>query len=89
MRFTGLAIADDLEMKALDPWGDLVERAVASFAAGCDVLPVCSSPAALPEIAERLAAPDLADRLAVANRRLASFRRRLAQLKKAAGARSE
>jgi beta-N-acetylhexosaminidase len=85
LRFTGVAFADDLEMKALDSWGDLVERAVASFAAGCDVLPVCSSPAALPEIAERLAAPELAPRLASANRRLTGLRRRLARLRKAAG----
>lgn len=71
--FTGLAIADDLEMKALDPWGDLAERAVTSLAAGCDVLPVCSEPEALPELTERLSAPELRALLDVATRCLASF----------------
>ena len=36
--FEGLAFSDDMEMKALDAWGDLPERCEIAFAAGCDVL---------------------------------------------------
>ena len=42
MRFRGAALTDDLEMKALDPWGDLAERSCRALAAGCDALLICS-----------------------------------------------
>lgn len=72
-----LAISDDLEMKALDVWGDLPARTAACFAAGCDVLPVCKTLEALPEIAARLADPALAPRHAEARLRTLRYRRRL------------
>jgi beta-N-acetylhexosaminidase len=81
--FDGLAFSDDLEMQALDEWGDLPARCAASFAAGCDVLPVCHTLAALPEIAARLAQPALRERTAESHRRLAAYRRRLSTLRTA------
>lgn len=78
--FSGVAVSDDLEMQALDPWGDLAERAEAALAAGCDLLPVCHTLEACPGIAERLARPDLAHRVAEARDRLAVYRRSLEAL---------
>lgn len=72
-----LAICDDLEMKALAPWGDLPERTAAAFAAGCDVLPVCRDLEALPAIAERLADPALRARHEEAHNRMERYRSRL------------
>ncbi|MBZ0113547.1 MAG: beta-N-acetylhexosaminidase [Thermoanaerobaculia bacterium] len=40
--FEGIAVSDDLEMKALDPWGDLAQRTLHALEAGCDALPICS-----------------------------------------------
>jgi beta-N-acetylhexosaminidase len=79
--FDGLCLSDDLEMKALDEWGDLAVRAEASFAAGCDAVLACSQLDALPEIAARLAAPRHAGRRAEAARRFAAFRRHLDALR--------
>jgi beta-N-acetylhexosaminidase len=79
--FDGWCVADDLEMGALARWGDLGERAVAAFAAGCDLLPVCSQIGALPEIAARLAAPMLRDRRHVAGERMAAYRGHLERLR--------
>jgi beta-N-acetylhexosaminidase len=84
--FDGLCFSDDLEMKALDEWGDLPVRAEASFAAGCDVVLACATLGALPEIAERLASPRHAARRGEAERRLTAFRRRLATLRSQSGA---
>jgi beta-N-acetylhexosaminidase len=81
--FDGLAFSDDMEMKALDEWGDLPERCQASFAAGCDVLLVCHTLEALPEVVERIAHPALAERMADANRRLDTYRQRLITLRSA------
>jgi beta-N-acetylhexosaminidase len=39
--FTGAAFSDDLEMGALDAFGDLPERCARAAAAGCDLLFVC------------------------------------------------
>ena len=39
--FSGAAFSDDLEMGALDAFGDLPERCVRASAAGCDLLLVC------------------------------------------------
>ncbi|HXU33620.1 MAG TPA: glycoside hydrolase family 3 N-terminal domain-containing protein [Thermoanaerobaculia bacterium] len=76
-----LAICDDLEMKALAPWGDLPERTAAAFLAGCDVLPVCRDLEALPAIAERLADPALESRQQQAHSRIERYRNRLAALR--------
>jgi beta-N-acetylhexosaminidase len=81
--FDGLVFSDDMEMKALDEWGDLAERCEACFAAGCDVLNVCHTLAALPEIIARLEHPALRERLAEANRRLDTYRQRLLTLRTA------
>lgn len=78
--FRGVAVSDDLEMQALDPWGDLPERAEAALAAGCDLLPVCHTLEAVPEIVRHLARPELAERVAEARGRLAAYRRKLQAL---------
>ncbi len=39
--FSGASFSDDLEMGALDAFGDLPERCVRASAAGCDLLLVC------------------------------------------------
>jgi beta-N-acetylhexosaminidase len=81
--FDGLAFSDDMEMKALDEWGDLPERCEIAFAAGCDVLLVCHTLEALPDIVARLDRPELKERLSEANSRLEVFRQRLATLRTA------
>jgi beta-N-acetylhexosaminidase len=81
--FGGLAFSDDMEMQALDEWGDLPERCQAAFAAGCDVLLVCHTLEALPEVVERIAHPGLAERMAAANHRLDTYRQRLITLRSA------
>jgi beta-N-acetylhexosaminidase len=78
--FGGLVISDDLEMKALDDWGDVPERAASALLAGCDLLLVCHSLEAAAAAAERLDADDLAERREQAAARLASFRDDLAAL---------
>lgn len=78
--FGGLVISDDLEMKALDDWGDVPERAASALLAGCDVLLVCHSLEAAAAAAERLDADDLVERREEAAARLASFRENLASL---------
>ncbi|MGH9362039.1 MAG: hypothetical protein ACRD2T_08985, partial [Thermoanaerobaculia bacterium] len=81
--FEGLAFADDLEMQALDPWGDLPERSLASFAAGCDALPVCRHCEVLPEVVARLEDFGLASRRMEAYARLERYRQRLRTLHEA------
>lgn len=81
--FDGLSLSDDMEMKALDDWGDLAERSEAAFAAGCDVLLLCHTLEALPDVVARLEAPELESRLADANRRLEVYRHRLGTLRQA------
>jgi beta-N-acetylhexosaminidase len=76
-----LAVCDDLEMKALAPWGDLPERTAAAFAAGCDILPVCRDLEALPAIAERLADPALEARQQQAHARIERYRNRITALR--------
>lgn len=78
--FRGVAVSDDLEMHALNPWGDLPERCERVLLAGCDVLPVCHTLEAAPAIVERLARPELAERVAEARARLDAYRRHLRAL---------
>jgi beta-N-acetylhexosaminidase len=81
--FDGLAFSDDMEMKALDEWGDLPERCETAFASGCDVLLLCHTLEALPAIVDRLAHPSLEGRVAEANLRLDTYRQRLLTLRTA------
>lgn len=81
--FDGLVFSDDMEMKALDEWGDLPERCEAAFAAGCDVLLVCHTLEALPDIVARLENPGFDDRRREAFQRLDRYRQRLRTLRSA------
>jgi beta-N-acetylhexosaminidase len=83
LRFDGAAFSDDLEMKALDDWGDLPGRSESCFAAGCDILLVCHTLEALPEIVARLEVPALEERRREAHRRLEMYRQRLRTLRTA------
>ena len=71
------------KMKALDDWGDLAERSEAAFAAGCDVLLLCHTLEALPDVVARLEDPRFEARLAEASRRLEVYRHRLLTLRQA------
>jgi beta-N-acetylhexosaminidase len=83
--FQGVVVSDDLEMQALAPWGNLAVRAEASFAAGCDILLVCQSLKALPDVTARLDKKKHAARREESSLRLEVFRQRLRTLKWAAG----
>jgi len=83
--FAGVAVSDDLEMKALDDWGEPAERAQSAFVAGCDLLVVPHSLDAAEAIAERLEAPRFEERREEAAARLGGFRDHL----KALGVRHE
>jgi beta-N-acetylhexosaminidase len=83
LQFDGLCFSDDLEMKALDDWGDLAERSVTAFAAGCDVLLLCHTLEALPDVVARLEDPQLEERRVQARRRLEVYRQRLRTLRSA------
>lgn len=82
--FAGAAISDDLEMGALQGFGDLPEAALASVEAGCDLLCLGSRTADLPLAAEKLAAKADPARLARALLRLAELREVVASLRGAA-----
>jgi beta-N-acetylhexosaminidase len=81
--FAGLAISDDLDMKALAPWGEMADRAAQAFAAGCDVLLVCHRLEDLPGVIERLEHPSLAERREEALERFDVYRQRLHTLRAA------
>jgi beta-N-acetylhexosaminidase len=85
LRYRGVLLSDDLEMGALAPHGDLVERGEAALDAGCDGLLFCRRLDAAPAIAERLARAAHRERLASSSARLDRLRRRLAALRRAAG----
>ncbi len=69
--FDGLVVSDDLGMAAATAEGDIVARAEAAIAAGCDVVLSCNEHAATDELLERWkppSSPDLARRLATPRR---------------------
>lgn len=76
--FTGVAVADDLEMNALEPWGSLADRAEAALVAGCDLFPVCHTLEEVPAVVERLGRTALRARVEESRARLARYRRSLA-----------
>jgi beta-N-acetylhexosaminidase len=58
LRFEGAVFTDDLSMggaKELGSYGDIVARASAALAAGCDVLPVCNDRASVARLLDELA----------------------------------
>jgi beta-N-acetylhexosaminidase len=54
LRFEGAVFTDDLSMGGAAEFGDIVARARAALAAGCDVLPVCNDRAGVTKLLDEL-----------------------------------
>ena len=54
LRFEGAVFTDDLSMGGAAEYGDIVARATAALAAGCDVLPVCNDRASVARLLDGL-----------------------------------
>jgi beta-N-acetylhexosaminidase len=54
LRFEGAVFTDDLSMGGAAEFGDIVARASAALAAGCDVLPVCNDRASVTRLLDEL-----------------------------------
>lgn len=85
MRFTGVALSDDLEMGALDAFGGPPERCAWASAAGCDLLLVCRRIEELPACVEAVERGVPPARRAEAAGRIECYARHLAALREAAG----
>ena len=64
LKFDGVIFSDDLSMEGASTAGGMVERAEAAFAAGCDVVPVCNSPASVDKLLDGIARRPIAATLA-------------------------
>jgi beta-N-acetylhexosaminidase len=84
LNFDGAAFSDDLEMGALDAFGDLPQRCAAASAAGCDLLLVCRQIERYPECVAAVGAAVPPDRRAEAADRLEQYAAHLAALRGAA-----
>jgi beta-N-acetylhexosaminidase len=82
--FDGAAFSDDLEMGALDAFGDLPERCVRAAAAGCDLLFVCRQIERYSECVAEVEASVPRQRRDEAERRLEDYARHLDGLRAAA-----
>jgi beta-N-acetylhexosaminidase len=78
--FGGAAFSDDLEMGALDAFGDLPERSVRAASAGCDLLFVCRRIDAYPACVEAVERRVPAERRADATSRLEAYAAHLTSL---------
>ncbi len=81
--FDGAAFSDDLEMGALDAFGDLPQRCAAASAAGCDLLLVCSQIERYPECVAAVEGTVPAERRAEAAERLEEYAAHLGALRAA------
>ncbi|MEP6993413.1 MAG: glycoside hydrolase family 3 N-terminal domain-containing protein [Acidobacteriota bacterium] len=84
--FEGAAFSDDLEMGALDSFGDLPERCAQASAAGCDLLFVCRQIERYMECVSAVEKSVPVARRAEAAQRLEEYAGHLAALRAAAGA---
>ncbi len=84
--FSGAAVSDDLEMGALDAFGDLPERCVRACAAGCDLLFVCRRIEEYPACVEAVERSVSGARREEALARLDVYGAHVASLRRAAGA---
>ncbi|HEY6146071.1 MAG TPA: hypothetical protein VIZ69_00175, partial [Thermoanaerobaculia bacterium] len=71
--FSGAAFSDDLEMGALDRFGDLPARCVAASRAGCDLLFVCRRIEIYPDCVRAVELEVSSERRTEARRRLEEY----------------
>lgn len=81
LEFEGLVVADDLDMDALAPWGDLGDRVLRSLEAGCDAFPICRSWEVAREVIERIRSEIDSERLEESVDRWTTYRRHLESIR--------
>lgn len=57
MKFTGVIFSDDLTMKGADGAGNIKQRTILSFAAGCDIALICNRPDLVDELRHNFTMP--------------------------------